>query len=292
VSKTLQNEGLKTTHLVSIGGWNAPHPNTTLTGGEWWSVFKEWNRDVMSRPFAAQYNFSGFDGIDWDLEGNNDVDSQWNVFSQECLDLMGSMSSSAHDDGYIVTLVPPESYMDVTTSKYDRSLLHSYPEPWHPEFKYHGHNVYAYLLGKYTVKIFDLVDIQLYETFSHATYYINQVGVNASDYLVQWIQNVTNGWMVEFENDRNSGLKNQVISIPYDKLIVGFSFGDNGNGKTVFIDPIDVKSAFTSLRSSLKQQPRGVMYWNAHLDQQHIYNGTYNERFNLAKAFNRFLHTR
>jgi hypothetical protein len=37
---------------------------------------------------------------------------------------MGTLSKAAHDDGFIVTLVPPESYFDVTTSSYDRSLTH------------------------------------------------------------------------------------------------------------------------------------------------------------------------
>ena len=88
---------------------------------------------------------------------------------------MGTLSKAAHDDGFIVTLVPPESYFDVTTSSYDRSLTHPYPEPWHPEFLYHGRNVYTYLLAKYSLEIFDLIDIQLYESYSHATYYIDQV---------------------------------------------------------------------------------------------------------------------
>ena len=38
VAKTLQEEHLPTTHLVSIGGWDAPHPNTTVAGEEWWTV--------------------------------------------------------------------------------------------------------------------------------------------------------------------------------------------------------------------------------------------------------------
>jgi len=289
VAKKLKSEGLTTTHLVSIGGWNAPHPNTTINGGEWWSVWKEWNRNVVSRP---SLNFSGFDGIDWDIEGNNYQASQWNMFSQECLDVMGEMSKAAHQDGFLVTLVPPESYFDVTTSDYDRSLVHAYPEPWHPEFKYHGHNVYTYLIAKYTLEIFDLVDIQLYESYSHATYYINQLGVSPSEYLVDWVQNVTNGWVVNFENDPSSGLQNQMISVDSKKLIIGFSFGNNGNGRTVFIWPKDVGSAWKAMKGKNIVQPRGVMYWNAHLDQLGIFNGTKKTNYSLAKGFNSFLNTR
>jgi len=47
-------------------------------------------------------------------------------------------------------MAPPESYLDPTTSQYDGSLLHSYPE-WDPivKFNYHGWNSYASFLAKY-----------------------------------------------------------------------------------------------------------------------------------------------
>ena len=40
------------------------------------------------------------------------------------------MSAAAKQDGFLVTLVPPESYMDASTDAYDRSLRHRYPENW------------------------------------------------------------------------------------------------------------------------------------------------------------------
>lgn len=50
-------------------------------------------------------------------------------------------------------------------------MCQAYPE-WHPEFKYHGLNCYALLLAKYGTSgdqpTFDLVDIQLYESWAHA----------------------------------------------------------------------------------------------------------------------------
>ena len=70
-------------------------------------------------------------------------------------------------------MTPPESYLDPTTSVFDLSLLHTYPE-WketQPDFTYHGHNTYAYLLAKFantttttngiseTVPTFDFVAI-------------------------------------------------------------------------------------------------------------------------------------
>ena len=46
MAETLHNEGLQTTHLVSIGGWNAPHPDTSLSGEEWFQVWQEWNTNI------------------------------------------------------------------------------------------------------------------------------------------------------------------------------------------------------------------------------------------------------
>lgn len=71
VARRLRNANLPTTHIITIGGWNAPHPNTSYTGAEWWVYWKKWNTDVVARP---ELGFYGFDGIDWDLEGNNAVD--------------------------------------------------------------------------------------------------------------------------------------------------------------------------------------------------------------------------
>ncbi len=286
VAKTLRDEGLETAHLISIGGWDAPHPNTSVSGDEWWAVWKQWNQEVVAVPSLG---FKGFDGIDWDLEGNDAPTSPWNQFTQACLDLMGTMSASAKRDGFLVTLVPPESYMDASTSAYDRSLRHRYPEDWHEEFLYHGHNAYAYLLAKYPSDTWDLVDIQLYETYAHADYYINQKGVDAADYLVDWCRNVTQGWTVDFENDPNSGLDNQIVRVPPEKLIVGFSFGTGSSGKTVFIWPDDVKRAF----SRMATPPRGVMFWNVNLDRLGVFNGTQRtDNYTLAAGFNAFLHVR
>lgn len=88
-----------------IGGWDAPHPNTSFTGNEWWATWKTWNA-ALARSVP---NFDGFDGIDWDLEGNDVQSSRWNEFSIECVELVGTMSQAAKDDGFIVTMVPPES---------------------------------------------------------------------------------------------------------------------------------------------------------------------------------------
>ena len=129
--------------------------------------------------YAAHTGFYGFDGIDWDIEGNDDFSSPYNHVTVEFLDLMGRFSQLAKEMGnYIVSMVPAgtmscykvartssplspylwpllpwlsESYLDPTRSHYDRSLLHQYEEwiPTVPGFHYHGMNTYAYLIDRY-----------------------------------------------------------------------------------------------------------------------------------------------
>ncbi len=145
VSATLRAMQLPTTHMITVGGWDAPHPDTSNPPAAMYAAWKQWNEHV-----AARRGFeNGFDGVDWDLEGNDDVTSVFNTFSVACLELVGEFSMLAKRDGYIVSMVPAESYFDPTTSSYDRSLLHPYPE-WHPEC-YHGHNAYAYVLSRYGI---------------------------------------------------------------------------------------------------------------------------------------------
>ena len=87
--KQLQSENLPTTHMISIGGWNAPHPVTTnpktgkgrsrdlcrlfhvaqsYTAAQVYAAWNTWNTGL-----ATQYDWNGFDGLDWDMEGANEV---------------------------------------------------------------------------------------------------------------------------------------------------------------------------------------------------------------------------
>ena len=56
--KILEKE-LPTRHLISIGGWDAPHPDISFSGAEWFQAWHSWNQ-ALPMPF---------DGFDWDLEG-------------------------------------------------------------------------------------------------------------------------------------------------------------------------------------------------------------------------------
>lgn len=46
-------------HLVSAGGWNAPHPDVNFTGEQWWEVWRGWNEKEVARP---NLGWAGFDG--------------------------------------------------------------------------------------------------------------------------------------------------------------------------------------------------------------------------------------
>ena len=179
VAKALRDHGhTNVSHLLSIGGWDAPHPNTFFSPAQWHESWVSWNAD--NARVGEPFGWDGFDGIDWDLEGNDAQSSPYNVFTEDCFNLVGELSSLLHGDGYVVTMVPPQSYFDEENTAFDLSLLHSFPN-FHPEFKYRGANVYAGIFAKWPTA-FDIVDIQLYESWSRAGYWI--VGLVPSFLLV------------------------------------------------------------------------------------------------------------
>ena len=58
----LKEAGLNAAHLISVGGWGVPHPDTAFSGAEWYKQFTRWNNAASGPGFE-----NGFDGIDWDL---------------------------------------------------------------------------------------------------------------------------------------------------------------------------------------------------------------------------------
>ena len=60
-------------------------------------------------------------------------------------------------NGYIVSLVPPQSYFDVQTSGYSDNIYLSPTDPWHQDFQYTGRNVYAYWVAKFGTTSVDKV---------------------------------------------------------------------------------------------------------------------------------------
>ena len=292
----LKENNLPAIHLISIGGWNSPHPDTRNNASAYFEAWLKWNHEIANLSLG----FEGFDGFDWDIEGNDDMKSIYNYFTLECLDLMGEMSQLAKKHGFIVSMAPAESYLDATTSRFDRSLKHNYPE-WEtlkPEFTYHGHNVYAYLIAKYgstfihhhkSVFTFDFVSIQFYEGYSHIEYNTTILKQNASDYLTKIIPKYLNGWQVNFEEDADSGLKNQIIKIPKENLVIGLANGWAGDGKFILIDIVELEEAYLKLKC-LDMEFRGFMFWDI-ADEGKVPVGQDKEYW-LAAGLNKFVCTR
>ena len=288
-ARALKAQGLRTAHMLTVGGWNAPHPNRSLSGRHWAEEFHRWNEAL-----AAEGAWAGFDGLDWDLEGNDAQGSRWNRFTAEGMELVGTMSQRLKALGYLVTLVPPQSYFDVGTQQFGLDLRYAPADPgYHQEFRYAGRNSYALLEAKYgmTTKgaTFDLIDVQLYESWSRADYQINGRGVAPEAYLAAWVRAITAGWVVRFDHVPEVGLPATRVSVPPSRLVVGLSFGSGDrSGKSVFIRPAAVGRAFAALPEALR--PRGAMFWNMQLEGSKS-NGT-EERTSFAKGLNAFLRTR
>ena len=45
----------RTAHLISIGGWNAPHPNTSHSALEMYEAWCKWNTETIIDPVRGFY---------------------------------------------------------------------------------------------------------------------------------------------------------------------------------------------------------------------------------------------
>jgi hypothetical protein len=262
-------------HLVSFGGWNGPHLDPNLSADEWYSVWK-----------GQVGGF--FHGIDWDLEGNDRLESVNNYFTLDCLDKMGEISRMAKEDGFFVSLAPPQSYLDVHgTRRFSRYVnLTDEHRQWHSEFRYFGTNVYAYLLAKFDDCI-DLISVQLYESYSRAAQAVHQ-GIQPGKYLEQYVERLLVNdfkFFVDFADDSLVDLSGVNVTVPLSKLVFGLANGwvDTNNDKNLFISPEQVQTAWGALKEK-DLLPRGFMFWT--IDEEGR-NGV-----NLAQGLNKVLHIR
>jgi len=290
VARTLRNKGLKTTHLVSVGGWDAPHPDTSFSAQSWWGFFQEWN---LKQVADASLGFEGFDGIDWDIEGVNELTSPDNVITPACIRLVGELSQTAKKNGYIVTMVPPQSYLNPAVLDVDLNLRHS--SPCAPTFRYAGQNAYAALLAKYGSDTFDLISVQLYESWSYINCQIRS-SQNPSEALRLFINTYENGAMMNFSSISEE-LKIPALHRIYvqpRKLLVGFSFG-MGAGKSIYIPPSRLSDALLGTTESCgmpkERWPRGVFFWDMELDADRPVNGS-DLTVSFAAGFNNIFHVR
>ena len=271
-------------HLISIGGWNEVHPYMHAGAEAVYEAWKTWNEQLMARPAEG---FFGFDGFDWDIEGNDDKASPYNHFSPECLEVMGEMSVLAKRDGYLVTMAPPESYLDPFTSDFSRSLRGTLPE-WRelvPHFTYHGCNAYALLLAKFgktqiasdatedaktLVDTFDLVIYQLYESYGHANHHIQVEKRDASAWLLDLVRRMQEGWLVRFGSDPDVAFQDSIVRVRPDQLVVGLanawahdSHKDScvpGVRKALFLRPHQLQHAVAQLENQ-GTPLRGFAFW-------------------------------
>lgn len=271
-AKTLKELQLETIHLISIGGWNSLHPDTTNTPQQIFDEWKRWNNEVVAKP---ELQFFGYDGIDWDIEGTDVVANERNQFKVETLNLMGQLSQLFKREGYIVSMAPAESYMDPTTSTFDRSLRHTYSEwdPIEPGFYYHGHNTYSYILSRYGTtsvdtdqeialeQTFDFITIQLYEGYSHCLYNTSILRQPASEYIRNIVQKFQQGWYVNFSSDVEISWNSRVVQIPPARLVIGLANGWADNTKFLLLDSTEVGLAYQYL-NEIGLAPKGFGFWN------------------------------
>jgi hypothetical protein len=205
-----------------------------------------------------------------DFEGVNTLSSPDNQFSVAALDLVGRFSVLAKADGYRVSLVPPESYWDVQTGAFDRSLRHNYPYPdgWNTDFMYHGRNAYAYIFSRYNnatnmwgVPVFDWVTVQIYESFAHALYNTTVGGQSASDYLTRYVPQLVAGWDVDFSSDPALSWPSQRVTLNRTQAVIGLANGWADGSRAILMMPEEVGAAWAAL-SARGSEPRGFAFWD------------------------------
>jgi hypothetical protein len=259
-------------HLVAFGGWNGPHLPSGFTSSQLFETFQQYNEYYIPSEGTYQEKKRLFDGIDWDLEGHDILNHPTNEFTLECLNQMGEFSEKIHNDGLIVSMAPPESYLDISSPRFSRFVNHTYAQDdWHQDFQYHGWNVYAYLLVRYN-HVFHFIFLQFYESYSHAAYHIKRLDQNPHQYIINYMshfQNYSqnNGWFVHFEDDPSIQIKSQIVPLEPYKLVLGFANGwalNKGiedDEKTIFFNGKEIDIALRMMERNKQAVPRGVGFW-------------------------------
>lgn len=276
----LEAEGLPTAHMISIGGWNAPHPPDHLARpADWWAALDAYNHQA---PRAL------FDGIDIDLEGSDaPAESEAahlaaNTLSVPCLDLIGELSVLAKRSGLLVSLAPPQSYLTASTPAFNRTALQP-PLGWpqHSRFRYAGRNAYAYLLARYgraqppagtsaaagrdgAPPTYDWVFLQLYESWGLAHAQL-AAGQPLGSVLREILEGFAEGWLVEFGRDEALGFASARVRVPPSAVVLGLANGwaaprGAGAQPALFVCPRAVRAAYESLPPELR--PRGFGFWS------------------------------
>jgi chitinase len=262
--RTLDADGYShVIHLLSFGGWNGPHLHPASSSAKfaarmWYS---SWVKATASKIFH---------GIDWDFEGNDDRSSPDNVFTVECLDTVGEISRLMKENGFVVTMAPPQSYLNFNTSHFSRYVNLTVPgRRWHAEVAYFGSNVYAFLLAKYGDYV-DLVSVQLYESYSDAAMSVYHNEVHAEEYLYSLVRNIAienQSFYVDFSQDHELKVKfpSRFVKMELSKFVIGLANGWAMNDdipfdqrKTLFVSADDCFRAYNRLKHVRRHNASGV----------------------------------
>jgi chitinase len=267
-------------HLAAIGGWNGPHPLGITCGTEWCRLFVQFNQ---------QHNFV-FDGIDWDLEGHDDIDtSPTSKFTFSILNVMADFSLEAKKTyGMIVSMAPAESYLDPllasssssispnTEEKESFSLALNLPprSPWDKNivrsFQHAGRQCYAYVLHRAGIQTFDWISLQLYEAFSAFTYdtTITKHHPDSNNIDTRRLQAnaifdranaFVSGFPVHIHGDMNETIR---VQVPLSRLVIGVANGWADGVKFCQVEPASIHDANIRLKETVGGGLRGVMFWS------------------------------
>ena len=262
---TLRDKYDDIVHLAAFGGWNAPHPPTAFNGEQWCEVFMEFNK----------VNGYIFDGVDWDYEGHDDLNSPTATFNLETLDIMADFSTHAKEKyGMIVSMAPAESYLDATVEALSDDAIFSLqldlpPRAWTSSksasdedrrliesagFSHAGRQCYAYVLAKAGTHIFDWISIQLYEAYSTFAHDVVRRNIDPVDALVARIENLTKGYTVTGMPPTLSSSEYEV-KIPLNQLVIGVANTWADGFKFCNIKPDSLYNAFQMAGYG------GIMFW-------------------------------
>ncbi len=257
-------------HMAAFGGWNGPHPPTfsdgsSLSGGKWCDVFMEFN----------DMNNDVFDGIDWDYEGNDDLNAPTAKFTLETLDIMADFTISAKSHGLIVSMAPAESYLDATAHPGTIDATFSLrldlpPRAWTSShaseedkkiingFSHAGRQCYAYVLAKAGVESFDFISIQLYEGYSPYVYEVGRQQANPVEAIMRRIDGFISGYHVDKMPLSSTDYK---VKLPPSKLVIGVANRWADGVKFCKIDPNTLVTCFEITKKKYGEGFLGVMFW-------------------------------
>jgi len=254
-------------HLAAFGGWNGPHPPTfsdgsSLSGGKWCDVFMHFN----------EMNGFLFDGIDWDYEGNDNLDAPTSKFTLQTLEIMADFSMEAKSKGLIVSMAPAESYLDaaVVPGGIDATFslrLDLPPRAWtSPEdrdmikgFSHAGRQCYAYVLAKAGVESFDFIQIQLYEGYAPYLHEVTRMRKDPVDAIMERVNGFVGGYVVNEMPLKSS--PEYEVKIPPSKLVIGIGNRWCDGVKFCKIDPKTIRKAYDRTKNTYGEGFLGTMFW-------------------------------